>query len=85
MTNKEFRQSLSKEQIRFLQDKYKDILNQVEDSLDWCGQSPCRDNLTYVGDKIFLASVYKDLLVDDSLNSLFCEYYKRYETMYENM
>lgn len=85
MTNKEFRQSLSKEQLRFLQDKYKKSLNKVEDSLDWCGQSPCRDNLTYVGDKIFLASVYKDLLVDDSLNSLFCEYYKRYENMYEIM
>lgn len=85
MTNEEFRKSLSDEQLRFLRNKYKDSLNEVEDLLDWCGQSPCRDNLTYVGDKISLASIYKDLLVDDSLNSLFLEYYKRYENMYENI
>ena len=85
MTNEEFRKSLSKEQLRFLRNKYKDSLNEVEDLLDWCGQSPCRDNLTYVGDKISLASVYKDLLGEDSLNILFLEYYKRYESMYENI
>lgn len=85
MTNEEFRKSLSDKQLRFLRNKYKDSLNEVEDLLDWCGQSPCRDNLTYVGDKISLASIYKGLLVDDSLNSLFLEYYKRYENMYENI
>ena len=85
MTNEEFRKSLSKEQLRFLRNKYKDSLNEVEDLLDWCGQSPCRDNLSYVGDKIFLESVYKGLLGDDSLNSLFLECYKRYENMYENI
>ena len=85
MTNEEFRKSLSNEQLRFLRNKYKDSLNEVEDLLDWCGQSPCRDNLICVGDKMFLASIYKDLLVDDSLNGLFYEYYKRYENMYENI
>ena len=85
MTNEEFRKSLSDEQLRFLRNKYKDSLNEVEDLLDWCGQSPCRDNLTDVGDKMFLASVYKGLLGDDSLNSLFLECYKRYENMYENI
>lgn len=85
MTNEEFRKSLTKEQLKFLRNKYKDSLNEVEDLLDWCGQSPCRDNLTYVGDKISLASIYKGLLVDDSLNDLFLKYYKRYENMYENI
>lgn len=85
MTNKEFRQSLSKEQIRFLQDKYKDLLNQVEGSFDGIWHMYYRDGVELVGNGLLLASVYKDLLVDDSLNSLFCEYYKRYETMYENM
>lgn len=85
MTNEEFRQSLSKEQLRFLQDKYKESLNQVEDALELCGQLPCSDSLGYVGDKLYVASIYKDLLIDDSLNSLFYEHYKRYENMYENM
>lgn len=85
MTKREFKQSLSKGQLRFLQDKYKKSLNQVEDSLDWGGQFPCRDSLVHVGDKLCVASIYKDLLIDDSLNSLFYEYYERYEKMYENI
>lgn len=85
MTNEEFRKSLSDEQLRFLRNKYKDSLNQVEDLLDWCGQLPRRDKLEWVGDKLVLASVYKDLLGKDSLNDLFLKYYKRYENMYENI
>jgi len=81
MTNEEFRQSLSKEQLRFLQDKYKESLNQVEDSFDELWHMYYRDGVESVGNGLLLASVYKDLLMDDSLNSLYDEYLYRFERM----
>lgn len=81
MTNEEFRQSLSKEQLRFLQDKYKESLKQAEDSFDELWHMYYRDGVELVGNGLLLASVYKDLLVDDSLNSLYDEYLDRFERM----
>lgn len=81
MTNEEFRKSLSKEQLRFLQDKYKESLNQVEDSFDGLWLMYYRDGVESVGNGLLLASVYKDLLMDDSLNSLYDEYLDRFERM----
>ena len=37
MTNEEFRKSLSKEQLRFLQGLYDQSLIRTEDSLEMCG------------------------------------------------
>ena len=81
MTNEEFRKSLSKEQLRFLQDKYKESLNQVEDSFDGLWLMYYRDGVESVGNGLLLTSVYKDLLMDDSLNSLYDEYLDRFERM----
>lgn len=81
MTNEEFRQSLNEEQLRFLQDKYKESLNQVEGSFDGLWHMYYRDGVELVGNGLLLASVYKDLLVDDSLNSLYDEYLDRFERM----
>lgn len=81
MTNEEFRQSLSKEQSRFLQDKYKELLKRVEDSFDKALYMYDRDGVELVGNGLLLASVYKDLLGDNSLNRLYDEYLDRFERM----
>lgn len=81
MTNEEFRQSLSKEQSRFLQDKYKELLKQVEESFDGACRTYYRAGVELVGNGLLLASVYKDLLGDNSLNSLYDEYLDRFEWM----
>lgn len=83
MTNEEFRQSLSKEQLRFLQDKYKKSLNQVEDSFDGASDMYYGEYLEFIGNRLLVASVYKGLLVDDSLNSLYDEYHDRYKEAWD--
>lgn len=81
MTNEEFRKSLSKEQLRFLQDKYKKSLNKLEDSFDGLYQLSYRDSVESIGNGLLLASVYKDLLGDNPLNSLYDKYLDRFERM----
>ncbi|WP_127448424.1 hypothetical protein [Veillonella sp. 3310] len=81
MTNVEFRQSLSKKQVGFLREKYKDLLNQVEEELDGCSYLSFGDKVESVGKLLLLASTYKELLLGDSLDGLFSECYERYENI----
>ena len=81
MTNEEFRKSLSNEQLRFLQDKYKESLNKVEEALDECGWLSYRDRVEYVGNSLSLASVYKYLLGTNCLDIIFDECDERYKSM----
>lgn len=68
MTNVEFRQSLSKEQVKFLQDLYSEILIRVEDSLEMCGFSSYGDGITATTGLLSVAYAYKNLLVEDKLD-----------------
>lgn len=81
MTNTEFRQSLSKKQVGFLREQYKDLLKQVEEEMDGCGYLSFGDKMDSVGNLLLLASVYKKLLLGDSLDGLFSECYERYENI----
>nr|DAS19476.1 MAG TPA: hypothetical protein [Caudoviricetes sp.] len=81
MTNEEFRKSLSKEQLRFLQDEYKESLSEVKEALDGCRWLSYRDRVEYVCVSLSIASVYKYLLETNCLDIIFDEYDERYRNM----
>lgn len=81
MTNEEFRQSLSKEQVEFLQGLYSNILTDVEDSLEMCEWGSYCARITVSTDLLSVAYVYKNLLVEDKLDERFYKCEQRFENL----
>ena len=81
MTNEEFRKSLSKEQLRFLQGLYDQSLVRTEDSLEMCGGWSYGDNLMSIRASMTVASIYKNLLVEDKLDERFYKCEQRLENL----
>lgn len=81
MTNEEFRKSLSKEQLRFLQGLYDQSLINTEDSLEMCGGWSYGDTLRSIRALMTVASIYKNLLVEDKLDERFYKCEQRLENL----
>ena len=81
MTNEEFRKSLSKEQLRFLQGLYDQSLINTEDSLEMCGGWSYGDTIRLIRASMTIASIYKNLLVEDKLDERFYKCEQRLENL----